>query len=144
VSEQKLVVEYGAGRPGGMASRNGVKSDTSLGVDRNVKFRQEALEQDEGRFLADPATRLIPFGDHGVRARGLRGQSSLESRHNHIDLFRLVVDLRDAPSQHVGMTDENDYVESSGSSSEDLREEVVRLGIDLDPERSSTEFGDVL
>ena len=84
--QQQLRVEHSARGAGDIRRRDRVLADAAVYVDGDRERREQSLREHERALLADPAARLVPLGDHGVRARVLRRDGLSERGRDYIRL----------------------------------------------------------
>ena len=84
--QQQLRVEHRARGAGDIRRRDRVHADAAVYVDGDPERREQSLREHERALLADPAARLVPLGDHGVRARVLRRDGLSERGRDYIRL----------------------------------------------------------
>ncbi len=77
--QRQLGVEHHAARPSRDGGGRGVEPDAALEPDRGVDGRHEALQEHEGRLLADPPARLGPLRHQPVGA-GVERRPRLDQR----------------------------------------------------------------
>ena len=65
-SQQQLMVEYRARRSGRITGCGRVHANAAVRPDRQGKFREQPLQENESRLLAYEAPGLMPLGDQSV------------------------------------------------------------------------------
>ena len=146
----ELIIEHRSHGAGSEAGRGRVRSHAALGPDGEGKVVQEALHQDEGRFLTHPSGSLIALGDQPVGLGADAEAGLFETRRLEQNGQAVAVQCLDERSEDLGVGRGEDHdldrIGQAGAFGQ-LRQGRVEVGasaVELDTAFSPGECGELV